>query len=135
MVCSSHSHYNEINIIGVSYTTIYLYSFTIHESPYKKLDLFVVLCFPHTIHICWWRQHPKSIILHSTRERKMANTMTMQEQIELSGLEIMSSLLSSSSLSSSLQLQWNSTNQWSPLLGGGREMGIPGLRDNREWQW
>ena len=44
--------------------------------------------------------------------------MTMQEQIELSGLEIMSSL--SSSLSSS-QLQWNSTNQWSPLLGGGRE--------------
>ena len=43
--------------------------------------------------------------------------MTMQEQMELSGLEIMSSL-SSSSLS---QLQWNSTNQWSPLLGGGRE--------------
>ena len=40
--------------------------------------------------------------------------MTMQEQIELSGLEIMSSLSSSSS-----QLQWNSTNQWSPLLGGG----------------
>ena len=59
---------------------------------------------------------------------KMTNTMTMQEQIELSGLEIMSSLSSSSSsssLSSSLsssssQLQWNSTNQWSPLLGGGR---------------
>ena len=44
--------------------------------------------------------------------------MTMQEQIELSGLEIMSSLSSSSSSS---QLQWNSTNQWSPLLGGGRE--------------
>ena len=44
--------------------------------------------------------------------------MTVQEQIEMSGLEIMSSL-SSSSLSSS-QLQWNSTNQWSPLLGGGR---------------
>ena len=43
--------------------------------------------------------------------------MTMQEQIELSGLKIMSSLSSSSSL----QLQWNSTNQWSPLLGGGRE--------------
>ena len=43
--------------------------------------------------------------------------MTMQEQIELSGLEIMSSLSSSSSSS---QLQWNSTNQWSPLLGGGR---------------
>ena len=42
--------------------------------------------------------------------------MTMQEQIELSGLEIMSSLSSSSSS----QLQWNSTNQWSPLLGGGR---------------
>ena len=49
-------------------------------------------------------------------QRKMTNTMTMQEQIELSGLEIMSSL-SSSSLS---QLQWNSTNQWSPLSGGGR---------------
>ena len=46
----------------------------------------------------------------------MTNTMTMQEQIELSGLEIMSSLSSSSSS----QLQWNSTNQWSPLLGGGR---------------
>ena len=46
--------------------------------------------------------------------------MTMQEQIELSGLEIMSSLSSSSSSSSSSQLQWNSTNQWSPLLGGGR---------------
>ena len=45
--------------------------------------------------------------------------MTMQEQIELSGLEIMSSLSSSSSSSS--QLQWNSSNQWSPLLGGGRE--------------
>ena len=49
-------------------------------------------------------------------QRKMTNTMTMQEQIELSGLEIMSSLSSSSSSS---QLQWNSTNQWSPLLGGG----------------
>ena len=46
--------------------------------------------------------------------------MTMQEQIELSRLEIMSSLSSSSSSSSSSQLQWNSTNQWSPLLGGGR---------------
>ena len=56
-------------------------------------------------------------------QRKMTNTMTMQEQIELSGLEIMSSLStsSSSSSSSSSQLQWNSTNQWSPLLGGGRE--------------
>ena len=53
-------------------------------------------------------------------QRKMTNTMTMQEQIELSGLEIVSSLSSSSSSSSS-QLQWNSTNQWSPLLGGGRE--------------
>ena len=54
----------------------------------------------------------------------MTNTMTMQEQIELSGLEIVSSLSSSSSSSSSSslssQLQWNSTNQWSPLLGGGR---------------
>ena len=47
----------------------------------------------------------------------MTNTMTMQEQIELSGLEIMSSLSSSSSSS---QLQWNSTNQWSPLLGRAR---------------
>ena len=52
-------------------------------------------------------------------QRKMTNTITMQEQIELSGLQTMSSLSSSSSLSS--QLQWNSTNQWSPLLGGGRE--------------
>ena len=50
----------------------------------------------------------------------MTNTMTMQEQIEMSGLEIMSSLSSSSSSSLSSQLQWNSTNQWSPLLGGGR---------------
>ena len=54
-------------------------------------------------------------------QRKMTNTMTMQEQIELSGLEIVSSLSSSSSSSLS-QLQWNSTNQWSPLLGGGREL-------------
>ena len=52
---------------------------------------------------------------------KMTNTMTMQEQIEMSGLRIMSSLSSSSSSSLSSQLQWNSTNQWSPLLGGGRE--------------
>ena len=53
------------------------------------------------------------------------NTMTMQEQIEMSGLEFMSSMLSSLSLlssssSSSSQLQWNSTNQWSPLLDGGQ---------------
>ena len=41
----------------------------------------------------------------------MTNTMTMQEQMEMSGLEIMPSS----------PLQWNSTNQWSPLLGGGRE--------------
>ena len=56
-------------------------------------------------------------------QRKMTNTMTMQEQIELSGLEIVSSLSSSSSSpsSSSPQLQWNSTNKWSPLLGRGRE--------------
>ena len=54
-------------------------------------------------------------------QRKMTNTMTMQEQIELSGLEIVSSLSSSSSSSSSSQLQLNSTNQWSPILGGGRE--------------
>ena len=40
----------------------------------------------------------------------MTNTMTMQEQMEMSGLEIMPSS----------PLQWNSTNQWSPLLGGGR---------------
>ena len=45
--------------------------------------------------------------------------MTMQEQIEMSGLEIMNSLSSSSSSLS--QLQWNSTNQWSPLLEEGRE--------------
>ena len=54
-------------------------------------------------------------------QRKMTNTMTMQEQIELSGLEIVSSLLSSPSSSMSSQLQWNSTNKWSPLLGRGRE--------------
>ena len=54
--------------------------------------------------------------IHTARAR---STVTMQEQIEMSGLEIMSSLSSSSSSSSS-QLQWNSTNQWSPLLGGGR---------------
>ena len=39
---------------------------------------------------------------------KMTNTMTMQEQMELSGLEIMPSS----------PLQWNSTDQWSPV---GRE--------------
>ena len=53
-------------------------------------------------------------------QHEMTNTMTMQEQIELSGLEIMSSLSSSSSSLLS-QLQWNSTNQWSPVLGGGQE--------------
>ena len=53
-------------------------------------------------------------------QRKMTNTMTMQEQIEMSGLETMSSLSSSSSSSLSSQLQWNPTNQWSPLLGGER---------------
>ena len=47
--------------------------------------------------------------------------MTMQEQIEMSGLEIMSSLSSSSLSSLSLQLQWNSTNQWSHLWGGGQD--------------
>ena len=41
----------------------------------------------------------------------MTNTMTMQEQMEMSGLETMPSL----------PLQWNSTNQWSPLLGGGQQ--------------
>ena len=41
----------------------------------------------------------------------MTNTMTMQEQIKMSGLEI----------TTSSQLQWNPTNQWSPLLGGGRQ--------------
>ena len=46
----------------------------------------------------------------------MTNTMTMQEQLQMSGLEIMSS----SSLLS-LQLQWNSTCQWSPLLHGGQQ--------------
>ena len=46
----------------------------------------------------------------------MTNTMTMQEQLQMSDLEIMSpsSLLSS-------QLQWNSTSLWSPLLHGGRQ--------------
>ena len=64
-------------------------------------------------------RHPKKgkYTLHA--QGKMTSTMTMQEQIEMSGLEIMSSLSSSSSSSS--QLQWNSTNQWSPLLGGGRQ--------------
>ena len=42
----------------------------------------------------------------------MTNTMTMQEHIRMSGLKITSSLT---------PLQWNSINQWSPLLGGGRE--------------
>ena len=42
---------------------------------------------------------------------KMTNTITIQEQMEMSGLKIMT-------LS---PLQWNSTNQWSPLLGRGRE--------------
>ena len=54
-------------------------------------------------------------------QRKMTNTMTMQEQMEMSGLELVSSLSTSSSSSLSSQLQWNSANQWSPLLGGGRE--------------
>ena len=49
---------------------------------------------------------------------RMTNTTTMQEQIQMSGLEITSTLPSSSS---SLPLQSNTTNQWSPLLGGGRE--------------
>ena len=65
------------------------------------------------------REHPKKRKYTLHAQGKMANTMTMQEQIEMSGLEIMSSLSSSSSSLSS-QLQWNSTNQWSPLLGGGR---------------
>ena len=47
----------------------------------------------------------------------MTNTMTMQEQIQMVGLEISSSLSSSSS--SQLLLQWSPTNQWSPLLAGG----------------
>ena len=37
--------------------------------------------------------------------------MTMQEQMEMSGLKI----------TTSSPLQWNCTNQWSPLLGGGQE--------------
>ena len=73
------------------------------------------------------QQHRFSCITTSKKREihtgKMANTMTMQEQIEMSGLEIMSSLSSSSPSSSSLssQLQWNSADQWSPLLGGRRE--------------
>ena len=43
-------------------------------------------------------------------QHKMTNTMTMQEQIELSGLQI----------TTSTPLQWYSTDQWSPLLGGRR---------------
>ena len=60
----------------------------------------------------------------------MTNTMTMQEQIEMSGLEIMSSVSSSSSSSS--QLQWNSTNQWSPLLGGGRHLACVTINSGNE---
>ena len=41
----------------------------------------------------------------------MTNTMTMQEQMEMLGLPIMTLL----------PLQWNPTNQWSPLLGGGQQ--------------
>ena len=37
--------------------------------------------------------------------------MTMKEQMEMSGLEFMPSS----------PLQWNSTNQWPLLLGGGRQ--------------
>ena len=44
-------------------------------------------------------------------QRKMTNTMTMQQQMEMSGLKIMPSS----------PLQWNFNNQWSPLLGGGRQ--------------
>ena len=68
----------------------------------------------------------------TTGERKPQETKdiyettmtTMQEQIQLSGLEITSSSssLSSSSSSSSSLFKWNSTNEWSPLLGGGRSM-------------
>ena len=46
----------------------------------------------------------------------MTDTMTMQEQIQMSGLEIMSSSSSSSS-----RLQWNPTNQWNLPLGRGRK--------------
>ena len=42
------------------------------------------------------------------------STMTLQEQIKMPDIEIMSSLPSLLSSSSSPQLQWNSTNQWSP---------------------
>ena len=41
-------------------------------------------------------------------QHKMTNTMTMPKQMEMLGLEIMTSL----------PLQWNPANQWSPLLGG-----------------
>ena len=41
----------------------------------------------------------------------MTKTMTMQEQMEMLGLPIMTLL----------PLQWNPTNQWSPLLGGGQQ--------------
>ena len=82
------------------------------------------LVFPRETVTLEWRtprRQPKKKNTATTlyMQHKMTNTMTMQEQIEMSGLEIMSSLSTSSSSSS--QLQWNSTNQWSPLLGGGQE--------------
>ena len=49
-------------------------------------------------------------------QHKMTNTTTMQEQMEMSGLEIMSSS----------PFEWNSTNQWSPLLGGVQSGGVLG---------
>ena len=81
-----------------------------------------VLC--NNLKLLFGARQKKEIYFYTPHARKMTNNMTMQEQIIMSGLAIMSSLSSSSSsLSSSSvsQLQWNPINQWSPLLGGGRQ--------------
>ena len=103
---------------GVDFVTAVLPSRGTHTS--FAISSFATQCtssYPRTQH-AFPRTYPKKgkYTLHA--QGKMANTMTIQEQIEMSGLEIISSLSSSSSSLSS-QLQWNSTNQWSPLLGGG----------------
>ena len=51
----------------------------------------------------------------------MTTAPTMEEHIKLSGLEVTPSSSSSSSPSPSSLLQWNTANQWSPLLGGARQ--------------
>ena len=91
-----------------------------NQNQYPIFSIGTVFCIGFATRNCYAaRQQAKKKHIDNTlyMQRKMTNTMTMQQQIELSGLEIVSSLSSSSSLLS--QLQWNSTNQWSPLLGGG----------------